>query len=69
MNAPPKTNAKSLAPFLIKTPAQIPQTVPNPRLYTLMSLLGASRNASGASSGAEKGFAYPREEVVDEESR
>jgi hypothetical protein len=32
---PPKTTARAFAPFLTKTPAQIPHTVPNVSSYTL----------------------------------
>ena len=33
MNAPPRTKARAFAPFLMKTPAQIPQSVPNVSSY------------------------------------
>jgi len=56
MNTPPKRNASALAPFLRKTPAHIPHTVPKLSSYTFTDDAGGGgRLSCGGATGAGGG--------------
>jgi hypothetical protein len=50
---PPKANARAFAPFLTKTPAQMPHTVPNVSSYMLTA------DSEGGGRGARSGVPNP----------